>query len=267
MYWYQGKLYKQTSLSIEINDPGLLYGATIFTTLRVYEQSLAHPLTHWSSHRKRLENSLKTLNWSNPNWELLYQGAAILARDYPVLRITIFPDGRELIIARSLPQNLHQWQQQGITATVTPHSPYYRYLPAHKTGNYLGPWLATQKAENLGAQTAILTDSQGNWLETCTGNLWGYTANCWYVTPMTNDLLPGIMQQHLMEWLKTQGITVIAKTWSLDWVEQLEAIAYTNSVFEVIPFRQIDTETGIIKLNPQLPAFADLKAYFSRKKR
>jgi 4-amino-4-deoxychorismate lyase len=46
MFWYDGKLIENDQIALEITNPGLIYGATIFTTLRVYHHSLDHPLTH-----------------------------------------------------------------------------------------------------------------------------------------------------------------------------------------------------------------------------
>jgi 4-amino-4-deoxychorismate lyase len=43
MYWYNGELIEDERISLGIDDIGLLYGATIFTTLRIYQQSLNHP--------------------------------------------------------------------------------------------------------------------------------------------------------------------------------------------------------------------------------
>ena len=45
MYWYNGELIDDERISLGIDDIGLLYGATLFTTLRIYQQSLDHPLT------------------------------------------------------------------------------------------------------------------------------------------------------------------------------------------------------------------------------
>jgi 4-amino-4-deoxychorismate lyase len=255
-YWYQGKLREGENISLNINDPGFLYGATIFTTLRVYSQSLEHPLTHWQSHCDRLSKSLTVLGWSLPNWDRLYQGAQILAQNYPVLRLTIFPDGRELILPRQLPENLSTLQKQGIHGKVVQGAIYQRYLPEHKTGNYLAPWLAKKQASE-----AILTDSVGNWLETSTGNLWSYQQGCWYIPPIVGNL-PGIGQQYLRNWLIKQDIPVKERQWSPDWVLNSEAIAYSNSVVEIIPFHTIDTPTGVLNLNPNLPALTQLRCYF-----
>jgi 4-amino-4-deoxychorismate lyase len=40
MYWYRGKLIESPTLKLDINDTRLLYGATVFTTLRVYNYYL-----------------------------------------------------------------------------------------------------------------------------------------------------------------------------------------------------------------------------------
>ncbi len=68
MYWYNGELIEDERISLGIDDIGLLYGATLFTTLRIYQQSLEHPLTHWQEHLKRLHSSLQVFHWPDPDW-------------------------------------------------------------------------------------------------------------------------------------------------------------------------------------------------------
>ena len=134
MYWYKGKIINSQTLELDINDPGLLYGATVFTTLRVYNDSLEHPLTNWNAHCSRLKFSLQSFGWHEPNWNYIHQGAEILLQNFPVLRITIFPDGREWITGRLLPNNLTEKQKYGIRAEIS-NKKFIRPLPNHKTGN------------------------------------------------------------------------------------------------------------------------------------
>ncbi|MEA5511487.1 aminotransferase class IV [Crocosphaera sp. UHCC 0190] len=239
MYWYDGQLIEQDQICLPLTEPGLIYGATVFTTLRVYQQSLEHPLTQWEAHCHRLEHSLKDFAWTLPSWPQLRQGAKCLIPHYPVLRLTIFPDGREWIMGRFLPEDLAASQRQGIRAWVANHSLFQRTLNAYKTGNYLGPWLALQKAQSLGFREAILVNSQGNWLESSTGNLWGYKAGKWYTPSLEDGILPGIGRSQLISWLSNQKIEINESQWTLEWVKELEIIAYTNSVVEIIPFSQI----------------------------
>ena len=83
-------------------------------------------------------------------------------------------DGREWITGRYLPGDLATRQQQGIVGWLADVPIYQRCLASHKTGNYLGAWLALQQTQKYGAREAILIDESGNWLETSTGNLWGW---------------------------------------------------------------------------------------------
>jgi 4-amino-4-deoxychorismate lyase len=252
MYWYQGKLYQTNTITLAIDEPGLLYGATIFTTVRVYGGSLSHRLTHWQAHGDRLKQSIMQLGWRSPDWNHIYQGAVELSKYFPVVRITLFPDGREWITGRSLPTDLKTKQQQGIVATVA-HSSYRRSLPQLKTGNYLTPWLARKEAIQKSAGEAILTDDDGNWLETSTGNLWGYRDGCWW-TPQLGNILPGIIREYLM-----QSISVNQTVWTPSFVAEIKTLAYSNSVVELMPIHTVITNNHQLQFNP---AHTSLKQLF-----
>jgi 4-amino-4-deoxychorismate lyase len=253
-YWYNGKLIQSRNLELDINDPGLLYGATVFTTLRVYEHCLDSSLTNWAAHCDRLLFSVTSFGWQEPDWNLVRQGAEILAAKFPILRITLFADGREWITGRCLPADLIMKQTHGISTTVA-LSDFYRSLPSHKTGNYLSAWLAKTQAEQLNFQEAILIDETGNWLETTTGNLWGWQNGSWWTPPLTGGILPGIMRQQLMHRLPM----VRELPWNQDLVRGFEAIAYTNSVVEIIPIHTVHQPTGSLKYNPYHPSLQQIR--------
>ena len=257
-YWYGGQWSNTAILPIAYDDPGLLYGATVFTTCRVYEKSLDHPLTLWSAHRVRLTNSLMSLGWTVPTWEQVEQGIHEVIYHSPdrlIIRITIFPDGRELIFGRELPTDLAQIQQQGIVAKVL--QGFDRSLPTHKTGNYLAPWLAKQQVAPNAAE-AILTDATGRWLETSTGNLWGWDGENFY-SPAT-DSLAGIARTYLMQWLQSQGRIVDEQPWDLNVIDRFIGLAYSNSVVQLVPIRTVISATGT-RQYPQ-PDFSALTKAF-----
>lgn len=262
MFWYDGQLMQGDTLELAIYDPSLLYGATVFTTLRVYDQSLEHRLTHWKAHCDRLHDSLQAFGWQLPDWQRLRQGAEVLLTDYPVLRMVIFADGREWISGRFLPENLDELQQQGVRGWVADEPLFRRSLANYKTGNYLGAWLARQKAQKLGAKEAILVDYQGNWLETSTGNLWGWKEDYWWTPPVDGNILPGIMRSQLLTWLESQDLPVKHHRWDWQLIQELEVIAYSNSVMEVIPLATIMTPQGILNTNPNHSKLQQLYTYF-----
>lgn len=260
-FWYNGDLVQAATLELAIDDPGLLYGATIFTTLRVYHQSLKSPLTNWAGHCNRLQTSLETFSWQPPDWQRVRRGAETLAGDFPVLRIVLFPDGREWITGRMLPVDLTKRQQRGIIAWLAETPLLQRTMPAHKTGNYLSSWLALQTAHKMGAQEAVLVDAVGNWLETSGGNLWGWHRGCWWTPPLQVGILPGLMRSQLIHWLLCQN-EIVEEPWSDDRVRVFEAIAYTNSVMEVVPIHTVLRERDRLSYDPFHKGFEQLRGLF-----
>lgn len=242
MFFYNGTLHDSNTIELSITDPALLYGATVFTTLRVYEQSLDSPLTAWQAHCQRLKSSLEPFQWPEPDWERVREGAELMMERWPVLRIAIFPDGRELILGRILPPELAIRQEVGVKGWVADDELFMRSLPTHKTGNYLSAWLALQAAQREGCQEAILIDGQGNWLETSTGNLWGWRDGRWWTPPIEVGILPGVMRSQLLNCLNHQGHPAILEPWTADVVSGFEALAYSNSVVEVIPICEVFSE-------------------------
>jgi 4-amino-4-deoxychorismate lyase len=189
------------------------------------------------------------------------QGAEIMMQHFPVLRITLFPDGREWIIGRFLPHDLAQKQQHGITTSVA-MAEYDRCLASHKTGNYLSAWLAKNSIPQH-AQEAILVNTAGNWLETTTGNLWGWRDGSWWTPPLSAGILPGIVRSQLVNWLQNQDLVVQQKPWTTELVHDLEAIAYTNSVVEIIPIHTVYQPTGSLQYDPYHPKFQQIKRFFN----
>lgn len=236
--WYNGQAQTDDRIPLSIHDPGLLYGATHFTTLRIYDQNLSDARTHWPQHLARLRQTPPY--FTVPNWDAITEGAELLSKSYEVLRITLFPDGRELITGRSLPPDLLQRQTEGITALLLPPD-QNRSLPQYKTGNYLAPWLALQDAKALDCGEAIFIDRNGHWLETTTGNLWGHCQNTWYTPPLSAGILPGIQRSSLISQFQARKQTVEELPWTPELIDQFDRIAYSNCVVEWIPIHTILT--------------------------
>jgi 4-amino-4-deoxychorismate lyase len=230
-YWYRGHWHPESNLSIDYDHPALLYGASVFTTCRRYVNDIDHPLTMWAAHRDRLQQSINELGWVSPDWAQVLAGMAAVTQ--PVIRITIFPQGEELIFSRELPADLVDRQQQGITAQLV--RGLDRSLPQHKTGNYLAPWLARQQA----GTEAILLDAQGRWLETSTGNLWGWDGRDWYSPATSTGILPGIARTYLVQWLQSQGKIINEQPWDAELVDRLIGVAYSNCVVQLMPIKLV----------------------------
>ncbi|NER97064.1 MAG: aminotransferase class IV, partial [Symploca sp. SIO1B1] len=155
-----------------------------------------------------------------------------------------------------------QRQQQGVTAWLADTPELLRSLPTHKTGNYLTAWLALQQARQQGAQEAILADARGNWLETSTGNLWGWQEGCWWTPPLAAGILPGTARSQLMSWLQKQGLVIREAVWNQELLLGFKAIAYTNSVIEIIPIHTILTPHQNLTYESSHPSLEQLRSFF-----
>jgi branched-subunit amino acid aminotransferase/4-amino-4-deoxychorismate lyase len=233
-YWWAGQLHVGNTLDLSLDDPAFLYGATVFTTLRIYQQNPQHSLTALEAHLYRLKTQVETLGWIAPSWEQVDLAVRTLAPDYPVLRITLFPDGRELITGRALPSDLGQKQQTGVILLAVEGS---RSWPHLKTGNYLVSFQAWRQAEAHGAQEAILMQ-EGTWLETSRGNLWAWDGSQ-FLTPREEGCLPGIFRQQLLSKLVSLEIVHAVVPFTPERQRSFQALGYSNSVVELLPVRGI----------------------------
>ncbi|NCO79641.1 MAG: 4-amino-4-deoxychorismate lyase [Cyanobacteria bacterium] len=256
MFYYNGEFKENNYISLDINDSTWLYGATVFTTLRVYQKSLYHPLTNWQNHCDRLKLSISEFNWIMPSWNQIEEELEHLLQYFSVLRITIFPDGKELIIGRQLPDNLAKKQTEGIKGLVIIDPQIMRSLPLHKTGNYLASYLALNQAKKQDYDEGILTNFDHNWLETSTGNLWGYKEGIWFTPALETGILNGIARQII---IKNAKFPVKINHWTPEFIADLEAVAYSNSVVEIIPFKTIKINQQIKQYNSNHEAYLLLK--------
>jgi 4-amino-4-deoxychorismate lyase len=209
----------------------------------------------------RLQDSLKVFGWQKANWKHVREGAETLLPDFPILRVTIFPDGREWITGRNLPPNLAEKQTQGITASlITPST--YRSLPQYKTGNYLACWLAKTNISDGDSQEGIFQDATGNWLETTTGNLWGWKDGCWWTPILDGSILPGITRSHILNKLQNLNQPVREELWTPELVSSFDAIAYSNCVTEIVPIHTVLHNSIKLQYNHQHPCLKQLKQFF-----
>jgi 4-amino-4-deoxychorismate lyase len=122
--------------------------------------------------------------------------------------------------------------------------------------------MAKNNAAKFNSQEAILVNPAGNWLETTTGNLWGWQNGKWWTPPLTEGILPGIGRSQLIDWLQNQQQVVVEEAWTSELVKGFEAIAYTNSVVEVIPIHTVHQLTESLQYDPYHPHLHKLRELF-----
>jgi 4-amino-4-deoxychorismate lyase len=156
---------------------------------------------------------------------------------------------------------LTEKQLHGMTASILTGQ-FQRSLPTYKTGNYLSAWLAKTTAQQMLAQEAILVDASGSWLETTTGNLWGWRDGSWWTPPVAAGILPGVVRKQLLDWLRLNHQPVREEPWLPQLGKSFAAIAYTNSVVEVIPIHTVIEPTIQLTYNAYHPCFQQLRGLF-----
>jgi 4-amino-4-deoxychorismate lyase len=72
------------------------------------------------------------------------------------------------------------------------------------------------------------------------------------------------MRLTLLNWLESQQIEVKQHPWTKELSTEFEAIAYTNSVVEIIPIHTIHTPTGSLRYNPDHPSLLQLRGFFPK---
>jgi 4-amino-4-deoxychorismate lyase len=77
-------------------------------------------------------------------------------------------------------------------------------------------------------------------------------------------ILPGVVRSQLIHWLQAQDYPVQEADWDRERVLKFEAIAYTNSVMQVIPIHTVLTSSESLTYNPSHPHLVQLQSLWQR---
>ena len=75
-------------------------------------------------------------------------------------------------------------------------------------------------------------------------------------------ILPGIMRSHLLNCLHQQGIPVSENIWTPEFIQDLDTIAYSNCVVQIIPINKV---SGLTRNNQDYnlaSSLQNLQQYF-----
>jgi branched-chain amino acid aminotransferase len=201
-----GQLVIAGQASISVGDPGLLHGASVFTTMRAHHGKVF-----------RLEHHLERLAQSVRRFGLQVDATAQgLARsvdelleanelDEARVRITLTPgpaDGSPttLVTAEALPEYPSVWYSEGISVVVTS----FRQsagdpVAGWKTGNYFARVLARQQAAEKGADEALWYTVEGRLAEACFCNVFLLRKGTLHTPPVGTPCLPGVVRGAVLE--------------------------------------------------------------------
>jgi branched-chain amino acid aminotransferase len=237
---------------ISVLDRGVLYGDAVFEALRTYRGAP----DALDQHLARLEQSCSILGIELPIERAAFARdieRAIAAVDSPerYLRIMVTrgelpqalaPRGagkaRRIIIVRPLAPASSPYEQGiAVTSTVAPPSPLWA---GAKPAAYLNNLLALGRAQDAGADDAILLGQYGELLEGATSSLFLVRAGELYTPPLALGILPGITRDRVLACAASVGLSAREKLLNIHDAYRAEELFLTSSVRLIVAVVSVD---------------------------
>jgi len=247
IFYIDGKFLPEKDSRIPVNDLAILRGYGIFDFLRTYG---GKPF-HLKDHLKRLEHSAKSIELKLPlsieeihdivletlkrnqhkdsNVRIVVTGGQ--TEDF----ITPCGKPRLLVMVTEVRFYPQKWYEKGVKIITVPLE---RQIPAAKSLNYLSAILALKEAYRKNAVEAVYTDRDENLREGTTSNFFIFIDGK-MVTPGTEDILPGITRQVVLE-LAEHEFEVQIRDIHMDELTKAQGAFLSSSNKQVLPVVQVD---------------------------
>jgi branched-chain amino acid aminotransferase len=242
--WFNGRLVKDASLSIDPSDRGLLLGDGLFETVAVFNGKAI-----WlDDHLQRLRAGAATLGLTADRTHIETAVSDLLseARGYHgIMRITLTrgPGLRGLAAEGSRP---------GLLLTLNPWAKETLFVPAKlmtssirrnetspasrlKTLSYIDNILAAREASAKGCDDALLLNTRGNVASTTIANLFVFRGDRITTPPVSAGILPGIARKKLLAFAKGEEREIAPAD-----LTEADAIFLTNSLRLIRPVHSLD---------------------------
>ena len=253
-----GRLIIENKAKIHIRDRGFLYGDGLFETLRSYKGFIFM----LDAHLQRLFHSLKVLKY-NIYFDKEYIEDAVnktvkknnLSAGDTYIKIIVtrgihrgelhfdkYYKPNLIIIADSLAPYPEDDYTKGINIISSSiirqaiGSPIY----SHKLLNYFENIFAKDEAHYNGAQEAIFLTRDHLVLEGASSNIFYIKRNMLYTPPLTQNILPGITREVVIDICNENRIKVRQKKIHYRDIIEADEVFKTSSVAGIVPVRKID---------------------------
>jgi len=251
-----GEVIRARDATIPADDRGFLYGDSVFTTLRCYAGVPFRLDRHCARLNASLRSPVVAIDYEvNPDDLLKRIGRLIELNRCPdaVVRFEV-TRGRgagPLPPADAVPMTLLTVQPytqkkslcaEGASLIVSSVRRDPRgELGKHKLGSYFLSLLARREAAAQGADEAIICDTDGNYLECASSNLFAVVEGAIVTPDVTENLLPGIARETVLECAAALGVRISPKKITAEIAERAEEWFITNSLVEVVPVAQVES--------------------------
>ncbi len=203
--YLNGGLVPAGEAKISVFDPGLLHGASTFTTMRAHNGVVFG----FARHLARLADTVRLLGLkvdatTGQLVEGMYRVLDANSLTEARCRITLTPGppngpATTLITAEPLPDYPAWWYEKGISVVVSPlkqiaGNPTYGY----KTGCYLPRIIAWQEAAAKGAEDALWYTTDNHLAESCFSNVFLVLDGTVMTPPKDTPVLPGVIRETVL---------------------------------------------------------------------
>ncbi len=257
-----GELVPAAEATVPADDRGFLYGDSVFTTLRCYGGVAFRLDRHCARLNASLRSPVVEINHEVNPEDLRNDIARLIELNGcpdAVARLTV-TRGRgvgPLPPRDAVPTTL---------LTVRPYVPDARLyaegaslivssvrrdpsgeLGRHKLGSYFPSLLARREAAARGADEAVICDTDGDYLECASSNLFAVVGGALVTPDVTENLLPGIARDVVLDCAADVSVKVLPKKLTAEIAEgaflgNVEEWFITNSVQEVVPVARIEAK-------------------------
>jgi aminodeoxychorismate lyase len=245
-----GQIVDEKQALVPLSDRGLLYGDGLFETIRVRD---GNP-RWWNRHLARLSDGAAFLRIRLPfSGEELRAGVLELIKENAmpeaVLRVTLTrgvgPRGYSPkdATAPMLAMSLHPFAPPPESMRLATSS--FRVvagdgLAPFKTANKLCAVLARMDAERLGADEALLLNTDGAVAEAAANNVFWLEAGTICTPPLAAGALAGVARSCVLELCREQKWQAEERLAKPDVLLKAEGVFLTNSVAGVVPVSVFD---------------------------
>ena len=242
--WFNGRLVKDASLSIDPTERGLLLGDGLFETIAVFNGKAI-----WlDDHLQRLRASAATLGLTADRTSIEAAVSDLLsqAQDrHGIMRVTLTrgPGVRGLAAEGSNPSllvTLSPWIGKSLFAPVKLVTSSIRRnetSPASrlKTLSYIDNILAAREAASKGCDDALFLNTRGNVAATTIANLFALRGDRITTPPVSAGILPGIARKKLLAFAKGEERELAPAD-----LKEADAVFLTNSLRLIRPVHSLD---------------------------
>jgi len=242
LFYLNGKVVPKEKAVIFCLDPGFLYGFGVFETIRVDEGRALF----LKEHIERLRNNAAVLGMHIERnlvvriKSLLKKSALKSAR----IRINVWKGisrSNTLIFIQEFFPYPEEVYEQGFKAVISRFRVNeFSVIPRIKSMNYLPNILARYEAEEKGADEAILLNTRGFIAEGSRSNIFLIKGGRLLTPPLSSGCLPGITRKVVINLARKNGIKILQKDITPDYLFRADEVFITNSLLKIMPITSIN---------------------------